>query len=753
MIDCGLLAQGSMKGFLGGTNFNRCKRLHPLLAISLKTLHFKAFLKLYSEETHHGKIEMNELLEILESDSLRLESTEITVPLLHDILQKYQAYCDETLIGKNGHTAQFAMIYIYLIDLYLNGERAMRTSDTDLYIYANYNICSVLFAFNHQNYARWLSRYCDNFMNIENTHPGLLKEFQTGALSIRRTPQNFARSPIDLTLEQTINKDAANRLSGIIAFTNSINARRRWSETHSARTAVTSHLLDFTRLSKTNECLANEYQSKIFTRQVQRFTEELCQNINPFDDGINQTKLFNLSSGMAATPETSKFLLNLLPNGMKQMVEFIGQCAKDPKRFDQPIKRNAIRNFSSEICKNQKTPKRIIEMRDERNVMCEVLCLAAEKKIDLYKVLSHPLTTIPQSLANYDGTMISNSQKGDITTILTSKNNETLPCQPSNFGIEIIDGFYYLSKIRESPGKYGSFGDFLLKNLCKSKALEIHLIFDVYEGPSIRDMDWSKNNSIYDNSMVNFEIKGPNQERNGNLLKCLANSSFRKELVKFLINHWNNDEIDSTLGHRRIFVSYKTECYLYCKDMEKKRSISSLCNNHIEMETIMIFHMYQVSATDIIIKIQNTDIVIVYLLYHMQFFENGKNIWLETGDANKNDYQIIDVGEIFKKLTNNFVNALPGLYVYTGCRYEPSFFGKGKKKCFKILEKYPELQKSFGNLGTYDSVLQQDIEQLERFTCLLYGTQFENVNEARVNLFTKAYESKATNIAKKGKIE
>lgn len=55
------------------------------------------------------------------------------------------------------------------------------------------------------------------------------------AFSIRRTNKDFSRSAIDLSLEQTINHDAASQMKGIDAFRNSENAMRRWSLTMTQR--------------------------------------------------------------------------------------------------------------------------------------------------------------------------------------------------------------------------------------------------------------------------------------------------------------------------------------------------------------------------------------------------------------------------------------------------------------------------------------------------------------------------------------
>lgn len=40
-----VIASGSLNGFISGKHFNRCKRVHPLLALALEILHLRAFLK------------------------------------------------------------------------------------------------------------------------------------------------------------------------------------------------------------------------------------------------------------------------------------------------------------------------------------------------------------------------------------------------------------------------------------------------------------------------------------------------------------------------------------------------------------------------------------------------------------------------------------------------------------------------------------------------------------------------------------
>ena len=60
--------------------------------------------------------------------------------------------------------------------------------------------------------------------------------------------------PVDMCLEQTINADAASRKTGIAAFTQSESARKRWTRTHSAKSAVVRDLLNMAGLKQTDDC-------------------------------------------------------------------------------------------------------------------------------------------------------------------------------------------------------------------------------------------------------------------------------------------------------------------------------------------------------------------------------------------------------------------------------------------------------------------------------------------------------------------
>lgn len=746
MIESGIIAEGSMKGFLSGTHFNRCKTIHVATATALKILHFNAFLEKYQDDAfvNKDKLLVNEIADMLEDENRSYMDIEVLKKKLEDVLNEYNSYTEKTLKGLNGHTAKFALMYVSLVELFQTFEYAIRTCDIELYIYAAFKICPIFFIFNHQNYSRWLTWNIDELMNIQTTHPGLIDEFSNGGLSIRRTKKNFSRSAIDITLEQTINANAANKLTGIAAFTNNLSARQRWSETHTIRTAIITELMNSLGLNSTNEN-EGEYKTKIFKSRLTKFSEEICQNINPFNDELNREKLFNLSTGKAASQQTADFLLNVETNGVKKMESFIRECQIDENRFGRPIKKSTINNFSSELFKNKHSSiKNITETKAERNILGQILCLALRKEIDLASVLSYPLTAVPHSIAHFDGSMVSNYQKAELTNLFISKLNSSHVTHSNDqpkFDVDIIDGFHLLNNLREPPVKYGQFANLVLQNICRTNAHEVHLIFHKDQSPSPGDVNARKQRELYGDSTMNFKIKGPNQERSSSLIKCLKSSSFRNELVQFFVDHWSKEEemCAKTLNEKRVFLSFGNNCYLFSNQFPKGRALATFENNHFEIELKIILHLSKITALNIRVKIENPDAILVYLLYHLKNWPNEKQLWIEYGDISRNTLRVINVRQIYGVLTPNLIDALPAWFVFSGCLYEPSFYGKARKTCLKVLEKSTGFQRAFGQINA--DMREEDVQLIEQFTCQLYGSKENSVNTSRLDIFLKGYSS------------
>lgn len=240
LVESGMLAEGSVNGFINSKHFNRCKRMHPLTSGALQVLLIEAFL---SENDIDSFLIIDDLKQIQNNPVDCKERIRMS-PIMEDILSKYQNFFEENLNGTRGKTAQFYSQYIEYVNVYLRFTRSIKTSDYELYIISLYEIASLFFIFNQPNYARWILHYLCNMINLKIQNSKLIDEFKKGAFGIKRSNNALARAPVDLTLEQTINANASSKLTGITHFTNSISARQRWAISHSMKARVISKILE-----------------------------------------------------------------------------------------------------------------------------------------------------------------------------------------------------------------------------------------------------------------------------------------------------------------------------------------------------------------------------------------------------------------------------------------------------------------------------------------------------------------------------
>ena len=62
--------------------------------------------------------------------------------------------------------------------------------------------------------------------------------------------------------------------------------------------------------------------------------------MNPFSEKVNKELLFSIGTGKSSRQEAAEFLLNVNKIGQKAREDFIIQCIKDPKLFEERIPRH-----------------------------------------------------------------------------------------------------------------------------------------------------------------------------------------------------------------------------------------------------------------------------------------------------------------------------------------------------------------------------------------------------------------------------
>ena len=188
----------------------------------------------------------------------------------------------------------------------------------------------------------------NNLLRLNESHPDINHDFQNGGFGVKRTSKTFSRSPIDLTLEQTVNADAESQRTGIGAFTNSISARQRWSHSHYISMTVITHLLEDVGLKQNDDVTRELKASRISKNSTDlcKLMDVISETVDTFSLHTEKEFLFNIAAGKSASAETTAFLLDVSSTGCDFQNKFIDECVAD--RFKKPIKRKKVRTFSSE---------------------------------------------------------------------------------------------------------------------------------------------------------------------------------------------------------------------------------------------------------------------------------------------------------------------------------------------------------------------------------------------------------------------
>lgn len=734
MVKSKLLAIGSVKGFVSGKHYNRCKRLHPLVSLALQMLHMEAFIKVKKIYISENLVDYLSKIQSQKASSSTFNDEEFLV-----MNHKYLEFKEETLNGVYGKTAQFTMMYVNFVDYYQMFTRSIRVGDFDLYKLMIPKLCNLFFMLNQQNYSRWLLKYHDDLLQVEETHPELAEEFKQGLFGILRTNFSFSRLPIDLTLEQTYNADAARRLTGVTQFTNSISARQRWARSHGIRSTVISFVFDFFRLRRIQDVTA-ALQNSIITKDLtclNAFIKECKDHINPFDfEQISFDYLFNIETGRSAPDDVANFLLNIEKTGQEQRDDFILQCSNNELRFESPISKNKILNFTSCTKKvKAKINNKVQEVRMQRNFFGRMLGVAMEQTVDIEKLFSYPMTPIPLSLCHLDGSICSTA-KSAMQGIL--RNDSTLP---AHVDVVLVDGFFILHSLQNVPQSFGNISKKILQTITNNNASSVHIIFDRYFSPSVKD--YERDSRAECNRDGEYHISGPEQVRPEEFSKLLRKDKFKVALVKFLIDHWKSNELAVFFNNKTILLNFE-KCYSYQVDTATGNVVQQInldfeCPAHEEADTKIIYHASKINENcNVVVKCSDTDILII-MLGNVDRIK--AKIYIECGVSNSR--HVVNISALVEDLGLDLCRALPGFHAFTGCDYNSAFYRKGKIRPFGILKKRDEFKTAFANLG--DTSVDTNIiyPQLETFVCQMYGFKRNNkVNSVRYAMFLRNYKVK-----------
>lgn len=129
---------------------------------------------------------------------------------------------------------------------------------------------------------------------------------------------------------------------------------------------------------------------------------------------------------------------------------------------------------------------KVHEVRMQRDLFGHLLAVSLEKKIDLAKILTYPLTPMPMPWCHVDGA-ICKTNKSTLMKALVKEVDDN--STPENVDAIIFDGFFILHLIQDLPASSGSIARKVLQMLTNNKAQRIDVILVRYYHPSIKDCE------------------------------------------------------------------------------------------------------------------------------------------------------------------------------------------------------------------------------------------------------------------------
>ena len=741
LMQAGVCAGGSIDKVMAGKHFNRAVRVHQLMLEATERLLLEAFL---TQSNRYCQFPA-ELQTLAEAPShISLEAV-VHCADFAGFVTDYNNFREEVRSGKLGSTAKFWVTYMESMWHLMHFQRAIKENNFTLYLTSMCNMCSLLFAADHVNYARYLPQQCMQMRCLSVTHPGALDLLYDNGFSVSRSSVPACRNAIDVTIEQTINR-SAKTAGGIIGFSRNASAYYRWCVTRHTRAQYVEATMDRIDLDTGS---SDEHKSLQLSRMkgretaVKKVLEAFHQFTNPFNiSSSDNNALFCLSSGQAAPANVASDLLGYVDAGKQAADHFVeSRLQHKTVNFQDPIKRQNRTTFKSMAVhkKLSTSQKKTVELKAERNLLGRLLFLSQANDLSLPKLFEYPLGPIPWAIATADGGMIKTSK----AQLLHHLESLVQPSSSSSFpvvdAVNVLDGNALLQACSHLPETFED----LAKQVfcCLPKSRVTHFLTDSYKEVSIKQLERNCRGQS-----AKFYISGPKTKLPRDFKAFLQNSNNKRQLIKLFLVEWR--KYTRYLQGRTVYFVDEEDCWMLTSDGHAVTCTlaSDLCSDHEEADTRVILHCIHASrmseqTTPIVVRSPDTDVLILLLSYASSV---SQPLYLDTGFGNKR--RMVDVKAIAKVLGPELCAVLPAYHAFTGCDYTSAFLRKGKVKPFQILQRHPHIIKAFKDLGGTASINAVQLPPLEQFVCAVYGRPLcSNVNEVRYKLFQARYDVNCNN--------
>ena len=152
----------------------------------------------------------------------------------------------------------------------------------------------------------------------------------------------------------------------------------------------------------------------------------------------------------------------------------------------------------------------------------------------------------------------------------------------------------------------------LLKRVCSSDGDSIHLAFDKYISPSIKDCERKLRRSHTAAALLH----GCNKSQSQTGTKCLKNRAFKDRFSRFVMDERKNKIDGSTIQNETVLVYNGGKCFEYKVNshnniLETTEPVSPQ-GQHEEADTLIAFYVKAITG-NVLVRSTGTDVLVILL--------------------------------------------------------------------------------------------------------------------------------------------
>ena len=274
---------------------------------------------------------------------------------------------------------------------------AVRDNSFEKHLQAERDMLRFVFAFDHHNYARYLSYQHVMLNNLKSNSHAAYEDLRSREFGANYSGEKFATVHGDLVTEYFNRETRGTAGPFRSGYSTNIDITNKWIQTMNIHAELRTAMREKLRIetSSTHKEVTDSGKSN-HSKNVNSLKEKLrSDKTDPFSDG--QAKVICLGTEVDA--KVIGDVLNAPATGNERFKEFMKNRLVDGKEsLFSPIKKLKLRTG---IEKPKKTPKAVSILKEDR----QAFGLLVGKAASMVEAFSFPITTIPLSLATPDGAL------------------------------------------------------------------------------------------------------------------------------------------------------------------------------------------------------------------------------------------------------------------------------------------------------------------------------------------------------------